>query len=266
MRSPLLSTGLQPLGLSQQVNDLEGIAWGGGQGVLAASGPGAKAIANRGRIEAGGGAGLVRRTLEGAVGKVGGGAGAGRCRKARETARQDPGSPRPPRALPTRPNPGLSGLLGPVQPRAALPAPAGATRRERLRGRSPGPGFYFGHHIISCCDFFSLLIRALRTVTAGVETIQSSSRSHDRDQRDGVPHPGTADCLGEPAPVRSPRGAGFPGRDGKRPESLPSSFPGQLAELGRWSPWAAAAGAPTTRGPPDQLRELGRKSPDRGER
>ncbi|XP_077013839.1 uncharacterized protein LOC143681021 [Tamandua tetradactyla] len=39
-----------------------------------------------------------------------------------------------------------------------------------------------------------------RTATGGVETIQSSSWSHDGDQRDGIPHPGTADCLGEPAP------------------------------------------------------------------
>ncbi|XP_077003711.1 uncharacterized protein LOC143673273 isoform X5 [Tamandua tetradactyla] len=44
----------------------------------------------------------------------------------------------------------------------------------------------------------------IRTATGGVETIQSSSWSHDGDQRDGVPHPGTADCLGEPAPVWRP--------------------------------------------------------------
>ncbi|XP_077004958.1 cullin-1 isoform X3 [Tamandua tetradactyla] len=39
-----------------------------------------------------------------------------------------------------------------------------------------------------------------RTATRGIETIQNSSQSHDRDQTDSVPHPGMADCLGEPAP------------------------------------------------------------------
>ncbi|XP_077022484.1 uncharacterized protein LOC143688455 isoform X3 [Tamandua tetradactyla] len=40
----------------------------------------------------------------------------------------------------------------------------------------------------------------VKTATGGVEIIQSSSRNHEGDQRDSVPHPGTADYLGEPAP------------------------------------------------------------------
>ncbi|XP_076979245.1 intraflagellar transport protein 43 homolog isoform X2 [Tamandua tetradactyla] len=61
----------------------------------------------------------------------------------------------------------------------------------------------------------------------GVETIQSSSQSNDGDQRDGIPHPGTADCLGEPAlapPPKPPRRQG-----GWADDSMKSSKSGRKA-------------------------------------
>ncbi|XP_076979248.1 intraflagellar transport protein 43 homolog isoform X5 [Tamandua tetradactyla] len=61
----------------------------------------------------------------------------------------------------------------------------------------------------------------------GVETIQSSSQSNDGDQRDGIPHPGTADCLGEPAlapPPKPPRRQGGWADDSMKSSKLSHSW------------------------------------------